>query len=283
VKNPRFLLPRKFSSVQKTVSLSSYGLPSHGQKVAQVPHSLQRASRWITCTASRSPSRAATNVLARFGHTSTHLRQSESQPRQRADSVVRSVSSASRLRVAPWAALPILVAEPPAAVGSSRSRDERSASGSAGAPKPDAKLVHRGPPSRSTMADTAFRAEAIAFTIVEAPVAASPSRNTPAIAVSCVAGSVRPAPLNPIAASAPGSASVPVAVITVSAGKDSRSSVGTGRGRPSASGSPRRITLHAIPPSAHRSGVRRKWKRTPSARASSYSSREAGISCSDLR
>ena len=69
------------SALQNRVSLSLNGRPSHGQKTAQLPHSLHMPSTWTTWCWARPGTSMAT--LARLGQTSQQASQTLAQPRQR--------------------------------------------------------------------------------------------------------------------------------------------------------------------------------------------------------
>ena len=82
---------------------------------------------------------------------------------------------------------------------------------------------------------------------------------------------------NPLSVKNSLSTSSPTAVMTVSAGISTASSVSTGRRRPEASGSPSVIRTQRSVPSRNAFGASSSRKTTPSFSASSSSSRSAGI------
>jgi len=168
-KNPGLRLCVNSSSPAKRVSFSRYGFPSHGQK--------SRRSR-TRCT--RRPGgrparrhegkeavlRDADNVLARLGHTSTHVRHSVLHPRQRLASV--AAASAAPAPMDPWCGRARLAgpAGPPRA---DPTPGRRSAF-------PRADGVNRAPRGCNCLDDGCRTARGVT------------TRKTPVSAVSCVVG-----------------------------------------------------------------------------------------------
>jgi hypothetical protein len=134
------------------------------------------------------------------------------------------------------------------------------------------------------MDSAARRPEAMAVTITSGPVTQSPPANTPATGVARVSSSTASVPQGLVGSpSFSTSGSCPTVTIAASAGSvNSEPGIGTGRGRPEASGSPRRMRCSTAPVSLpspeNATGPARNSKRTPSASAASTSAGSAGIS-----
>ena len=141
--------------------------------------------------------------------------------------------------------------------------------------------------SRLRMASVARRAVPTAATMEDGPRCTSPIIKTSVRRVSplwSTSGQPFLSSGTPIAFRASVSCCSPMAVIRLSTSSVTVSLVSTGRRRPFSSGSPSDITRKVkVPSASKRSGLFRKRNSTPSCNASSYSSRHAGISCSERR